>query len=290
MSRLGLVGAGAVGPALAKILAGGGFEVGVVASRRIEAARDAVAFLGAGTPSDRNPDAAADADLLILAVPDRAIAAVAEEIAAAGAVKAGSLAIHLSGALSSAVLAPLAAAGAQIGSLHPLQSFASREIAVERLRDAWIFHESPDPARTAAVARRVSPHVAALDPDAKVLYHAGAAAASNLVVAMVDLGVALMEAAGIDREAAWSALLPLVLGTAENLEKVGLPGALTGPVARGDGETIRAHLAKMRERSPDLLLAYTAASLHAIRVAEAKGTLDAESAAELRRILIVTGQ
>jgi predicted short-subunit dehydrogenase-like oxidoreductase (DUF2520 family) len=125
----------------------------------------------------------------------------------------------------------------------------------------------------------------AIETSGKALYHAGAAAACNLAVAMVDLGVRLMAAAGIERDRSLAALLPLIRGTVANLEEVGLPAALTGPVSRGDVETLSSHLAAMREKTPSLAVPYAAASLHAVEVALAKGTIDAATAESLREVL-----
>jgi predicted short-subunit dehydrogenase-like oxidoreductase (DUF2520 family) len=279
---VGLIGAGAVGPAVVRLLVAAGWSVGTIASLRRSSARDAVDLVGCGRASAENPEAARGADLLVLAVPDRAIESVAVEVAGSGAVEAGSLALHLSGALSSERLAPLRDAGASVGSLHPLQSFADAETAARRLAGTWVFYEGDEPERIRMVAEDLGGRPVALNPDGKILYHAGAAAACNLAVAMVDLGVGLLEAAGIARDDALRALVPLLEGTVGNLAEVGLPRALTGPVARGDAAVVRSHLTEIGSRRPDLLLPYAAASLHAVRVGLEKGTLGEEEAAEIR--------
>ena len=115
MNRLGLIGAGAVGTVLARRLHDAGVAVGAIASRRIESARAAATFVGDGTPTSKNTDAARGADLLLLAVPDRAIEGTARELADSGRVEAGALALHFSGALTSEALAPLREAGASVG-------------------------------------------------------------------------------------------------------------------------------------------------------------------------------
>jgi len=285
MSRgtVGLIGAGAVGPVILAALVRSGWTPGTVSSRRRESADAAAAFAGGGTVSESNADAAREADLLVIAVPDRAIAEVAAEVA--GVIPAGALAVHLSGAHSSASLAPLADAGAETGSIHPLQSFAEREAALLRLAGSYLFYEGSAPERIAAVAADLGGHPVPIETDRKVLYHAGAAAACNLAVAMVDLGVRLMETAGIPRDDALRALLPLIEGTVANLSAVGLPAALTGPVARGDVTTVSHHIREMAARAPDLTAPYAAASRHAIRVALEKGTIDESAAILLRHAL-----
>ncbi len=278
----GLVGAGAVGPVLARLLRRAGWIPGGIASRDALDSLKAAAFAGGGRVSPTPADAASDADLLLLAVPDRAIAAVAAEIAAAGTLRPGTLVLHCSGALSSEVLRPLREAGAVTGSIHPLQTFAEPESAAERMAGTWLFFEGDDPGRIRAVAEDLGGRPVEIRGDGKTLYHAGAAAACNLALAMVDLGRRLMAAAGIPGDEALAALLPLVRGTVENLAAVGLPAALTGPVARGDVETVEGHLAAIAEAAPDLLAPYAAASLCAVRIATEKGTLAPEAAEALR--------
>lgn len=280
---LGLVGAGAAGPALARKLRDAGWSIGVVASRRLESAEAAVAFIGAGRASNSNRDALEGADLVILAVPDRVIAPVAKALAAAGA--PGALVLHLSGALSSAVLAPLREAGHVVGSLHPLQTFPDPESAYGRLDGTWMFYEGDDPVGICGIAEDLGGRPVPIDAAGKVLYHAGAASACNLAAAMIDVGLQLFEAAGIGRDVAVEALLPLVRGTVENIAARGLPEALTGPVERGDLETVRNHVNAIAALSPGLLAPYRAVSRHAVAMAVEKGALPQEQAGDLLRLL-----
>jgi predicted short-subunit dehydrogenase-like oxidoreductase (DUF2520 family) len=282
---LGLVGAGAVGPALARRLRESGWGVGTVASRRLSSAEAAVELIGAGCPSDRNADALRGSDLLLIAVPDRAIGTVAAELAAEIPLPTGLLALHVSGALGSEVLAPLRDAGAKVGSLHPLQSFADARSALERLDETYLFFEGDDPERIRRVADDLGGRPVEIDSRGKVLYHAGAAAACNLGAAMIDLGLALFARAGIDRTEGAAALLPLLRGTLDNVERVGFPAALTGPVARGDLETVRAHLESLRSAAPDLLTPYAAGSAYAVRIALRKGSISEADAARLLDLL-----
>ena len=282
---VGLVGAGAVGPAIAMKLYRSGWTLGTVATRREDRARQVAGLLKAPGASTQNADAARNADLLLLAVPDREIEGVAAEIAASGAVFRGSLALHFSGAKTSGALMALSDAGAVTGSIHPLQSFTELAAAVKRLPSSFLFYEGQDPHRIRAVAEDLGGRPVPIDPDGKVLYHAGAAAACNLMLAMIDLGVRLFKEAGIDREDAVAALLPLLEGTIGNLKQVGLPGALTGPVARGDLDTVRMHLLAIEDRAPHLLRAYAEASRHAVRIGLEKGSLTEADARILTRIL-----
>ncbi len=280
----GLIGAGAVGSAVARRLRERGWRPGVVASRSPGPARRLARELGARAATTDNAAAARAAARLLVAGPDGAIAAVAAAGARAGSLRPGALAVHFSGALASDVLEPLREGGAVTGCIHPLQSFADPD-AEARLDETFLFYEGGDPDRIREVAADLGGRPVPLAARGKALYHAGAAAACNLLTAMVDLGVRLLERAGIDGKQALEALLPLIRGTVENLGSVGLPAALTGPVARGDVDTVRMHLEALRHAAPELLAPYAAASLHAVTIAERKGTLRPGAAAALRRLL-----
>jgi predicted short-subunit dehydrogenase-like oxidoreductase (DUF2520 family) len=227
--------------------------------------------------------APAGTTVLILAVPDDALSEVVYDVAMTGPAPPGCAALHLSGALSTDVLTPLHAAGYAIGSMHPLQSVADPWLSGERLFGAT-FSVSGEPAAIAA-ARRIASELggeAIVVPHARrAHYHAGAVFASNYVVALIAAAVRLFEAAGITEEEAVRALLPLVRGTLDNIEHIGLRAALTGPIARGDVDTIRLHLTRLSAEDRAL---YSALGLEALRLARAAG-LDERRADEVEHIL-----
>jgi predicted short-subunit dehydrogenase-like oxidoreductase (DUF2520 family) len=226
---------------------------------------------------------AEDTTILILAVPDDALQEVANEVARVGRAPGPSVVFHLSGALSTDVLAPLHAAGYSVGSLHPLQTVADPWSGVERLRGcAYAIAGEPGALTT---ARRI---VAALDgramvipPNLRPLYHAAAVFASNyILVAAATVARALAEA-GIPEADAVAAALPLMRGTMDNVEQLGLGSALTGPVARGDADTVRLHLSRLSPRERRL---YCALGLETVQLARAVG-LDPTQAATLESLL-----
>ena len=121
--------------------------------------------------------------------------------------------------------------------------------------------------------------------DGKTLYHAAAVAASNYLVTLMDLSFKLIAASGVSESDAFNVLRPLIKGTLSNIEKVGIPEALTGPIARGDAEIVEKHLEVIRALSPDLLMQYKALGSATIKLALAKGTLTEEGAKKLMQIL-----
>jgi predicted short-subunit dehydrogenase-like oxidoreductase (DUF2520 family) len=221
--------------------------------------------------------------VLILAVPDDALPEVVYDLTMTGPSPPGCAVLHLSGAISTDVLAPLHARGYAVGSMHPLQSIADPWSSGERLFGAT-FAVSGEPAAVAA-ARRLASELggsAIVIPHAlRVPYHAGAVFASNYVVALMSAAVRLFDAAGIAEQEAVAALLPLVRGTLDNIEHVGIRAALTGPIARGDADTIRLHFSRLSAEDRAL---YSALGLEALRLARSAG-LDERRADEVEHIL-----
>ncbi len=224
-----------------------------------------------------------DTTILVLAVPDDRLEEVARAVASAGPAPQGCVAFHLAGALTTEVLAPLHAVGYAVGSLHPLQTVADPWSGADRLVGA-AFAIAGEPEALAAGRRlihalRGTPLV--VPPSLRPLYHAAAVFASNYLVALVSMAARLLVQAGIPASEALPAILPLVRGTLDNLEQLGVSAALTGPIARGDVDTVRRHLARL---SPKERALYSALGLEALELARAAG-LDAHRAAELEALL-----
>ena len=131
----------------------------------------------------------------------------------------------------------LARPDVEVGSLHPLQSFPSAEMGVARLPGSWCAVEGPAGVERLAISLGMRPF--RVDPALRATYHAAATVASNHLVALLGQATRLAEAAGLPP----GALVPLVRSTLANVEAVGPAAALTGPVLRGDAETVARHLA-----------------------------------------------
>lgn len=190
---------------------------------------------------------AADTAALFLAVPDRLVPEMAHTVAAHGRAPTGCAAFHLSGALSTDVLAPLHAEGYAIGSFHPLQAVAHPVSAADRIPGSYIAVIG-DP-EAMAVARRLasamgSPLIA-VPASRRPLFHAATVMASNFLPPLLDLAARLMERAGVTSDEALPALLPLVRGTLASIEERGLEASVRGPLATGDAETVALHLRAM---------------------------------------------
>ncbi len=244
-----LIGPGRLGQTLTRLWRDAGLiAVTGILGRAPAHTRSAQEFIGAGRVLDWDA-AIAPAKITLLATPDDTLAPLAHRLAASGAVGAGDIVFHCSGALSSAVLAPLRARGAALASIHPLKSFAAPTRAIRDFAGTCCACEGE-----AAALALITPlfgaiggHCFEIDPERKLLYHAGAVLACNHLVALMEAALRCMEQAGVPRATAWQALRPLIDGTLANLDAGSTKSALTGPVARGDMATVRQEIEATRQ-------------------------------------------
>ena len=285
--KIAIIGAGVLGTSLGVLVRRAGHEIAAVSSRTLKSARAAARVIGGAPVVGDAGLAAMGADLVLLAVPDRAIPTVAIQVAAGGALKRGAVVAHCSGAFPAGVLAGVRAAGGWAGSMHPLQTFADVETAVHALPGSFFFLEgSPEAVDVLrGLVLSIDGRPVPLDSAQKALYHAAACAASNFLVTLVDYAACLMVKAGVPPDVAMPALLPLVAGTLENLKQVGIPAALTGPIARGDVGTVKGHLKALQAAPGDLVRLYVALARKTVEVAVRKGQIDREVSDALLALL-----
>ena len=287
-----IIGAGRVGSSVGFLLKRTGYTVTAIASRTESSAKMAAAFIGAGKATTDIVGAAAGADLVFITTPDRGIKEVCEKIGAAGVLKPGALVVHMSGAHSLDLLDAARKAGAHRAVLHPLQSLASREQGVKTLPGSYFRIEADTEALlTAKDIVKALGGIELVMPKWKsdgvsaALYHAGAVSVSNYFVALVDYGLRFYQALGADKKEALKAVLPLIRGTLHNIETLGIPDALTGPIMRGDTQTVRDHLAAMQKRAPNLVGLYKGLARQTVAVAKDKGSITQETAEELLNLV-----
>ena len=278
---VGTIGAGRVGAVLTAALGRAGHHPVAIAAvsrasrRRAETLVPEAAIL----PPDQ---VAARADLLLLCVPDDVLAELAAGLAAAATVRPGTLVAHSSGAHGYRVLDPLLSAGALPLALHPVMTFTGTEVDLQRLSGACFGVTAPDELRLAAEALviEMGAEPVWIEESLRPLYHAALATGANHLVTLVNQAADLLREAGVEQP---SRMLGPLLGAAlDNSLRHG-DAAMTGPVARGDAGTVRAHLDVLTD--PSVQAAYVALSrLGAVR-ALAAGVLPPARAEALLDVL-----
>ena len=283
MLKLGFIGAGTVGTALSVGLSSKGYQVIAVSSQSQTSARKLARAVSGCQASDNNQDVADTAELIFITTPDDTIASVASEIQW----HRGQSVVHCSGALSTDILEPAKELGARVAAFHPLQTFASVKQAIENIPGSTFAVEAEEPLLSTLkdIATALDGHWIELKANDKVAYHAAAVIACNYLVTLVKLATDLWQSFNIPQSQATQALLPLIRGTIHNIDTVGIPQSLTGPIARGDIETIKKHLDALQKIAPDLLSIYQELGLQTIPVALAKGKINQHQAEELQAIL-----
>ncbi len=256
--RVGIVGAGRVGTTLGAAMHRAGWPVVAVASRDPgRRARFQALVPGAVATADAR-ELPALADLLWLTVPDDDIGPLAASLrTATGHLRAGPGRglVHTSGALPASVLDPDRSTGAALGSFHPLVPFADIGRAIGALAGASVAVEG-DPQLAALLARLAGDLGAmpiAVPAAGKAAYHAAAVLAAGGLVALLDVIAELGHVAGMDEATAMRTYLPLVRQGITNASDLGIAAALTGPVVRGDRDTVALHLEAIEGRAPDAL-------------------------------------
>jgi predicted short-subunit dehydrogenase-like oxidoreductase (DUF2520 family) len=224
----------------------------------------------------------AQADWIFCTVPDRAVGELARCLAASGALRPGQIVVHTSGVLTSEVLAPVRARGALALALHPMQTVA--EARQDVFSGTFCTLEGDEGALLAAeeLVRALGARPWLVEARWRPRLHAAAVLASNAVAALAAVAAEAAAAAapaGADGRAfALAALQPLMAAAVDNLGRLGLPDALTGPVERGDRATVQADLAALEGEARSLYRAFLPAL---VRLAVEKGSLGNEAAAEL---------
>jgi predicted short-subunit dehydrogenase-like oxidoreductase (DUF2520 family) len=238
-SALNLVGAGHVGRALGRLFHRHGvFAIQDVLTRADARARAAVDFIGAGRPVADAGDLRG-ALVWMLAVGDDQIAPVAALLARHGDM-AGAVVFHCSGARTAGELAPLAACGAHVASIHPVRSFADPAAVAADFTGTFCGVEG-DPAALSTLLpalAAIGARTVAIDAAAKTVYHAASVFASNYLVTLMDAALRAYEAAGIAPDVARELARPLATETLANVLRLGPGRALSGPIARGDETTV----------------------------------------------------
>ncbi|MEP0005413.1 MAG: Rossmann-like and DUF2520 domain-containing protein [Balneola sp.] len=217
-------------------------------------------------------------EIIFLAVQDGEIELLSKRISESFGTFEGKYIVHCSGALNSSVLESVSKRGARTASFHPMKAVTDDS----SLDGVWFDMEGDSSTLLVLeqLAKDLNAHSFVVKPDAKPLLHAAAVVSANYLVTLLKLATDIARIGGVDEKTALKALLPLSNSSLKNVEENGFEGSLTGPISRGDVETIREHL-KILKKDPELLSVYKKLGYLTLNLAE----LDSDTILELKELL-----
>lgn len=270
---IAIIGPGKVGMTIAFAAQKAGYTIAAIGGRDREKTKSAAGAIG-DTKVFTLDNQPIDASMILLTVPDDAIESVCNDLSQNKVFTQGQIVAHCSGALSSEVLASARdICGAKIASAHPLQTFSTAQSSIDAMPGTYWFCEGEATA-VAALSSMITtiggiPNV--IPTDKKVLYHCSSVIACNYLVSLMDIALTTAEAAGLDPQLAWQALSPLIQKTLVNVGSLGTTDALTGPIARGDLNTVKMHIDALNKTDPKLAHIYKQLGDWTVQLAVQKG-------------------
>jgi predicted short-subunit dehydrogenase-like oxidoreductase (DUF2520 family) len=286
-TTLNIIGCGRVGRTLARLWAHNStFKIQDVLDLTLDNGKFSVAFIGHGRAVDAGGEMRR-ADVWMLTPPDDQIVACCTALAQSGLLEPGNIVFHCSGALPSSELAPAAARGASVASVHPLKSFADPAIAARTFGGTYCAAEGD--AAALEVLRPafedIGGIVSDIDPGFKTIYHAASVIVCNYLTALLEAGLRCYEKSGFERDTALRMMEPLVRETLDNVFNLGTVQALTGPIARGDLAVVAHQVEALGAWDPRIAAIYKQLGAIAVELAYAQGNADADALAALERVL-----
>jgi predicted short-subunit dehydrogenase-like oxidoreductase (DUF2520 family) len=283
MLNIGFIGAGTTGTALAARLDQQGYAIKAVCSRTLSSAQRLANRVENCQVFETAQQVTDNVQLVFITTPDDVISFIASSVKW----RPNQYIVHCSGAHSTDILEPAIALGAKTGGFHPLQTFADIEQAFNNLPGSTFAIEAEGTLLTILKEMAISlkGEMVILKAEDKAVYHAAAVFASNYLVTLVKMATDLWGDFGVSRQQSIKALLPLMRGTLQNIQNVGLPDCLTGPIARGDLGTINKHLSTLQKENPDIASVYKMLGMATVPIALEKGKIDQTRASELRSLL-----
>lgn len=252
-----IIGTGPVGRSLGWALFHAGYPISSVVGQNPVQVKSLARALHAKTSGLSVQEIPVNTRVFILAVSDDQITSVAQELAQLEFLNKYSIAFHCSGALTADIMFPLQARNVRLMSFHPMMTFP-RGCRKRSFHGIYIGIEGVFPATRFGfqIARDIGAIPFTVPTNFKTTYHLSAVWASNFLVGLMAQATLLMQKVGNDPKTSWDILEPLVKGTLNNIKRLGMKKALTGPAQRGDIGTIQDHLQELETKHPELLETY----------------------------------
>lgn len=282
--RIGFIGAGTVGTAFGCYLQNKGLTITGYASRSQSSATKASDLTNSKVYSVR--DLITASEVIFITTNDDQIEKTATDIDKLFSEFSGKSFIHMSGAISSKSLECLREKGADVYSMHPMQSFAELEKSIGDLEDtAFGIEGAGNLELVISLLKKTGNSYLKLTPGQKSEYHITSCVVSNFLTALLHFGFETMKSIGIEEKTAIPSLAPMIRGTVENIIKLGPQRALTGPIARGDVETITNHLQSLEKSNQPAAVTYRQLGKMTLELAKKEKLTDPAIIEKMRNLL-----
>ena len=280
-----IIGAGRLGTTLGAALRKTGYHIIALSCKGLSSAKESRKVIGEGNPLSDNIEAAKKAKLLFLCVPDSELKKVTKELSQSDIDWSKKYVFHTSGLLSTKALNPLKGKGALTASLHPVQSFPQKMADQKKFEGIYFGLEGCPEALTLGrkIVHQLGGSAFILQAEDKPLYHAACSIASNFLVVLLYMATSILREIGF-KEDPFQILFPLVQGTLHNVKKFDISGSLTGPVVRGDQDSVEKHLRSLRTL-PRYRKIYTALASQALEIARREKRLMSQDIEALKNLL-----
>lgn len=283
--KIGFIGAGKVGTSLGIFFKNNGLSLSGYFSRSDFSSQNAADLTESCSFPDI-PELLKVSSLVFITTGDDQISSVINQIAQTSLLTENHTLIHTSGALSTDLFDPIKATGCGLCSLHPIMSFSDITNAALNLNKTMFTLEGNGKglADVKKILENTGNPYFIINKEHKVLYHAAACILSNYLVTLMDSGFGLLKATGIAEDQITKAFMPLITATLGNIENAGTVNALTGPLVRGDENTITAHVEAIKTQTPEFSTLYQTMGLSTIDMIKDK-RIDAEKHIQLKNRL-----
>ena len=269
-----IIGCGRVGRALAIALKNAGYPISVI----MDHDKKVLAIIKELSPESLITSTYLDwpnFDVLFLAINDDKISSEAEFLANSTIKFKNCVVAHTSGVLTANILAPIRKKGAQIASFHPVQTFSGAQNDTYKLRNSYFALEGEEEAINVLqkMVADIGGKSFVISPELKPFHHLACVLSSNYVITLMSLAVSLFEPIGIPKEQTKSILLPLMKNAVENISHQSLSSSLTGPISRGDTDTVQQHIELLKKHNKKLLTIYAELGIETVKLARSRAGL-----------------
>ncbi len=286
MKKVSIIGAGKLGASLGAAFFKKGYRIKAISCCHLYSAKESRKIIGEGLESTDNIKTAEAGEIVVLSIPDDQIKKTAEELASSSVTWQDKFIFHCSGLLSSKILLPLKNKGALTASIHPIQSFPKKRTPVEQFKNIYFGIEGSEKALESSkkIISDLGGKSITIQTENKPLYHTACTFASNLFITLINTAQTLLSQSGIEEQETFQMIQPLIQGTLNNMSQSQYDSPLTGPINRGDVNTIKLHL-KALQTKPDCLKIYVAMAKQALEITKKQKKLPDHIIKEIENLL-----